>query len=161
MKNKLLALGISGLIVIVDQITKMCVRYFMEIDQTVSVFGKLVELHYILNPGMAFGFEVGNRFFYIFFTSLACLIVLIFLFKLDDVQRWPRYTLAFILGGAIGNLIDRIFVGKVLDFIKVGFWPIFNVADIMVTIGMTVLIIIVLFEKKQDDEIFDDELEIN
>ena len=139
----------------------MCIRYLLEIDQTVSVLGKFVQLHYILNPGMAFGVNVGNRFFYIFFTGLAIIIILIFMFKLDEVQRWPRLALAMILGGAIGNLIDRIAIGKVLDFIKIGFWPIFNVADIMVTIGMIVLIIMVLFDRERDDEYIDNELEMN
>lgn len=160
-KKNVLALGISGLIVIFDQITKMLIRYFMQVDQTVSVIGNLVQLHYILNPGMAFGLQVGNRFFYIFFTCLASLIIFIFMFKLDEDQKWSRLALSLILGGALGNLIDRIGMGKVVDFIKISIWPIFNVADIMVTIGMVILILVVLLDNKKQYEMLDNEFELN
>jgi signal peptidase II len=139
-------------IVAIDQITKFLVRHFMSIDEIVPLLGKYLRLRFILNPGMAFGFQIGGRMFFIFFSSLACLIILIFLFRMKGEHIWGRFALASILGGAVGNLIDRIFVGEVVDFVEVGPWPIFNVADVAVTCGMIILIITMLLDKEEESE---------
>ena len=69
-------------------------------------------------------------------------------------------TLLLIFGGALGNLIDRIYIGQVVDFIEVGPWPIFNIADVAVILGMIVLIVIVLFENLDKKELHEDNFEI-
>jgi len=99
---------------------------------------------------MAFGIQIGNKLFFIVFALIASLVILIYLFRLKPEHFLPRFALASILGGAIGNLIDRFAYGEVIDFIyiKIIRWPVFNVADVAVTIGMILLIAYVVFDNK-------------
>ncbi len=153
LKKNLLALGFSGLIVFIDQISKMLIKYAMNTNQVIPVIGNFIRLRLIMNPGMAFGFQIGGRMFFIIFTSIASIVILIFLFRIKEEQTWTRVAFSSILGGAIGNLIDRVTVGKVIDFVEIGPWPIFNFADVAVSFGMILLILTILFEKKDAQEI--------
>ncbi len=80
----------------------------MEEKDSISVIGDIIRLTYIKNPGMAFGIQIGGKLFYTIFASMACVIILVYLFRLKPENFWARFALASILGGAIGNLIDRI-----------------------------------------------------
>ena len=102
---------------------------------------------------MAFGIQIGGKLFYTIFASIACIIILVYLFRLRPENFWARFALASILGGAIGNLIDRFVYSEVVDFIdiKIIRWPVFNFADIAVFVGMVILIAIVIFEKSKDE----------
>ena len=149
---------ISIIVVILDQITKLAVRYSFEYGVPHNIIGNWVRLTYIENPGMAFGIQVGGQPFFTIFAIIATVIIFIYILKARDEKMSVRFALGMILGGAIGNLIDRFLYGKVVDFVDIGFgnirWPIFNVADSAVTIGMMILIVFVLFDKssKQTDE---------
>lgn len=106
---------------------------------------------YIENPGMAFGIRLAGPWFFTLFSTIASIVILIFLYRIRNERFLSRMSLALVLGGAIGNLIDRFMYGRVVDFLDFGwgayrFW-VFNVADICVSIGMTLLIFLVLFEK--------------
>ena len=119
----------------------------------ISVIGEILRLTYVKNPGMAFGIQIGGKLFYTIFASIACIIILVYLFRLRPENFWARFALASILGGAIGNLIDRFVYSEVVDFIDVKIirWPVFNFADIAVFVGMVILIAIVIFEKSKDE----------
>jgi signal peptidase II len=168
-------LYLTGLIVAVDQVTKLLVKggftlpiigYLpgMEIGTSVPILGDFFKLTFIENPGMAFGIDVGGKLFLTIFSTLASAGILYYLFKIREEALVVRVSLAMILGGAIGNLIDRVFYGvifgdgplfygKVVDFFDVDFfkidvagfhisrWPIFNVADAAVSIGVVLLLI--------------------
>lgn len=106
---------------------------------------------------MAFGIQLGNKLFFTIFSLIASIVIVIYLFRLKPENFWARFALASILGGAIGNLIDRVVYSEVIDFIDFRFirWPVFNVADIAVTLGMILLIAFVLIDNKNakyDDE---------
>ena len=150
--NKFL-LGLSAFIIIFDHITKFIVKNNMYLRESIPIFGNFLRFTYIKNPGMAFGIQIGGRLFYTVFASIACIVILIYLFRLGYEHIWSRIALALILGGAIGNLIDRIIYKEVVDFIDFRMiqWPVFNIADIAVTIGMVILISVVLFEKKEEE----------
>lgn len=111
---------------------------------------------------MAFGLPIGNRLFFIIFTTLACVLIVIFLFRITLENFWARFALTSILGGAVGNLIDRIIYKEVIDFIEINFihWPVFNIADVAVTVGMIILISYVIFDKRHS-EFEEDQLETN
>jgi len=160
-KKNAKVLGLSGLIIIIDQITKILIKYFLDINQAIPLVGKYIGLRFIENPGMAFGIQVGNKFYFIILQSIASFLILIFLFRMQNDHKWTRIALASILGGAIGNLIDRVAFGKVVDFIEMGPWPIFNFADIAVTFGMIILIFVVFFEKKEKGEFQEEKFGIN
>ncbi len=142
--------------------------------QKIPIFGDFFRITFIENPGMAFGFDPGLSYkLWISIFSLAASIGLIFYLYLIKNQRYTlRLAIAFILGGAVGNLIDRmfygifygyatLFYGRVVDFLDFDFfnltlfgrsydrWPIFNIADSAVTIGV---IILLFFYKKPKTE---------
>lgn len=152
-KSNIILLGWSVFVVIIDQITKIVVKNFMQEKDSISVIGDIIRLTYIKNPGMAFGIQIGGKLFYTIFASMACVIILVYLFRLKPENFWARFALASILGGAIGNLIDRIIYSEVVDFIDIRIirWPVFNFADIAVTIGMIILIVIVIFERNKEE----------
>ncbi|HSD64881.1 MAG TPA: signal peptidase II [Ignavibacteriaceae bacterium] len=177
-------LFVSLFIVLADQLTKLLVKGFsipflhfkyagMYEGEKIPVIGNFFRITFIENPGMAFGFDPGLDFkLWISIFSLAASVGLIIYIYVVRNQRFSlRLALAFILGGAIGNLIDRMFYGvfygyapvlygKVVDFLDVDFfdfsllgrnydrWPIFNLADAAVTIG--VLILIIFYKKNAE-----------
>lgn len=152
-KSNIKLLGWSAIIIIIDQFTKMLVKQMMREGDHVAVIGDILRLTYVKNPGMAFGIQIGGRLFYTIFASIACIIILVYLFRIKPENFWPRFALASILGGAIGNLIDRFRYSEVVDFIdiKIIRWPIFNFADIAVAVGMIILIIVVIFERSKEE----------
>lgn len=146
-------LWLSVVIVIFDQITKLTVKAKFALHESINVWGEIVRLTYIENPGMAFGIRFGGKYFFTVFASLATVVILVYLYRIRRERLLSRGALALIFGGAIGNLIDRYAYGQVIDFIDVGIdfdtrWPVFNVADSAVTIGMLILVFFVLFERE-------------
>ena len=152
-KSNIKLLWWSVIVVFIDQFTKMLIKKFMKEGDHISVIGEILRLTYVKNPGMAFGIQIGGKLFYTIFASIACIIILVYLFRLRPENFWARFALASILGGAIGNLIDRFVYSEVVDFIdiKIIRWPVFNFADIAVFVGMVILIAIVIFEKSKDE----------
>ncbi len=115
----------------------------MTLHVSYGILGDVIQLTYIRNPGAAFGIMLGGRWFYLVLSSIACIVMIYYLTKLPPEEHTGRYAMMAILGGAFGNLIDRIFYGEVTDFIDIGFgfyrWPVFNVADTAITIGFILL----------------------
>ncbi len=104
------------------------------IDQLSKFFLKNVSFA-TTNTGVAFGLLPGGRYAFILIAGIVIGIIL------TSLKKYPYLELSFILGGTAGNLIDRIFLGHVIDFIDVGFWPVFNFADTFATIGVAMFII--------------------
>jgi signal peptidase II len=135
-----LLLGVAGLVLWADQWTKSWAEDALMGRPPVNVIGELVRLTYTRNSGVAFGLGAGLRFpFYLF--SVAAVGVILYMFARHRTHSLVRQlALALILGGALGNLVDRLSTGEVVDFILVGwrqwYWPVFNVADSAVSIGV-------------------------
>jgi signal peptidase II len=133
----------AGLVVAFDQMTKAAVSARLFLGDPVTVLGDVVRLTLVHNTGAAFGLFPGSRLPFIVVSTLAIGVVL-YLFSREAYRGVPqRVLLGCILGGAIGNLVDRIRLGWVVDFIDVGLgsarWPVFNVADSAVTVGVILL----------------------
>lgn len=154
---------LSIFIILLDQVTKLIARIFLKGtgpysgDKTLTIIEHVFKFTYVENPGMAFGIRIGNDTFFTIFTSITSLIILYLLYKLRSKQFSVQLALALILAGAIGNLFDRIIYGKVIDFIYIELirWPVFNIADVAVTVGMVIWITHVLIhneDKKQQAE---------
>ena len=130
-------------IVILDQLTKMAVQQWMTLYQSYPLLGDVVQFTYIRNPGAAFGITFGGRWLYLVLSIIACAVMIYYLARLPAAERRGRYAMMTVLGGALGNLIDRALYGEVTDFIDIGAgayrWPVFNVADSAVTIGIILL----------------------
>jgi signal peptidase II len=146
MRNYLGVFTISFLVVALDQLTKWLVKAHVPFLSRINVFSWL-DITHLRNPGIAFGMlrnmsEDIRLYFYIAVFVLVLVVIFFFLRRLDEEQRVFRYALAFVLGGAIGNSIDRFAYGYVTDFIAVYWpgnpdllWPPFNVADSAITVG--------------------------
>lgn len=179
-------LYLSLIIVVVDQVTKLFVKGFsipflginyegMYLGQMIPVIGDFFRFTFVENPGMAFGYDPGSSFKLIIsvFSLVASVGLIIYLYAIRDKSLSLRIAIACILGGAVGNLIDRtfygvifdyapLFYGKVVDFFDFDFfnftlfgrsydrWPVFNIADAAVTIG--VLILLLFYKKHQEDD---------
>lgn len=142
-------LSIAGAVALIalDQITKYLATVYLAPVGTMPFLPGVMQLMYVLNDGAAFSLLAGNRIFLIAVTSLALLALLWYLFCSKKVtNRWERLALVLILSGGIGNLIDRILHGYVVDFFAVTFmdFAVFNVADCYVTVGVILLILVVI-----------------
>ena len=129
-----------------DQLTKLLVNCNMNLYQSIPVINDFLYLTYVTNDGMAFGLSLPGGQFTLTTLSIIMTFVLIYFFWLEKNSHFIiKLSLSFIISGALGNLIDRIIAGKVIDFIhiKIGSyweWYIFNVADTSVSIGMILFI---------------------
>ncbi len=141
-------------VVIVDQVTKYLVMSNMQLHERISVIGELLRWTYVHNHGMVFGLPpLGGRWILV---GLNCLAMLLFIYLLVKMKHEPlpvRLILGGVIGGAIGNNIDRVRFGYVIDFIDVDLpdflmerWYVFNVADSFVSVGITILVILMLFK---------------
>ena len=132
----------AALVVALDQITKQLV---WRNGQNYDFIPGYLHLTLVKNAGAAFGLFQGGRVFFMVASIIAAIFVVYVGAKMDRQYRWRRVFLGMILGGAIGNLIDRALFGEVIDFVQMGiaghYWPVFNVADIGVSVGATFLLI--------------------
>ena len=148
---------ISTVVIVFDQITKILTKKHMFLGQSEEVLGDFLRYTYIQNPGMAFGIQIGNKTLFTIFSILASIVVFVYLIRTRGDKVFVKLALALILGGAIGNLIDRVLYGAVVDFIDVGIgqmrWPVFNIADSAVSVGMVILVGIILFEPKEQADL--------
>jgi signal peptidase II len=173
------ALYLTGFVVLLDQVAKLLTKGFeipflhlyvsgMALGTSYPIIGDFLRLTFIENPGMAFGIDLGGKLFLTIFSIVASVGIFIYLYRIRQEALVIRLALALILGGAIGNLIDRIFYGvvfgegplfygKVVDFIDFDFFnldfigihasrfPVFNIADACVSCGVVLLL---LFHRK-------------
>lgn len=141
-------LWISAVIIVLDQITKQLVEQLMHLHQTIPVV-PMFNITLAYNEGAAFSFlsDAGGwqRWFFIALTLVISTVLLFWLKRTNPNNKTEAISLSLILGGAIGNLIDRTLFGHVIDFIQVFYqtyyWPAFNVADSAISCGVVLLII--------------------
>lgn len=152
--------GISLVIILFDQATKAYIMNTMHLHQSISIIQNFFSLTYIRNPGAAFGIlaQSSGTFRTVFFgvTSLFALGLLGTIFiRLEPDDWWGQLTIVSIFGGAIGNLIDRLQFGEVVDFLDFyvnGYhWPAFNVADSAISVGVVSLLILFAVDKKKTE----------
>ncbi len=151
LKQNLLLFGIALAVILVDQATKLIIRQNLILGQAWLPFppSEFFRIVYWQNTGAAFGiFQNGNMVLKVL-TSAIILFILVHYQTIPYEQKFVRVCLAIMLGGAVGNLIDRFTQGYVLDFIAVGNFPVFNVADSCVTVGVGLLILALLLEEKK------------
>jgi signal peptidase II len=133
---------VAAAVLVIDQITKLRIVQSMSRGESRRVLGDFFRITYVHNDGAAFGLDLGGRWSFIIVTVLVAAFIL-FYYARSERAPIARWALALILGGALGNLADRIRIGEVVDFFHVsvaGFsWPIFNVADIGVSVGVGLL----------------------
>jgi signal peptidase II len=147
---------ISGGVLLFDQLSKALVLERLPLYHSIPIIPGFFSLTHIHNPGGAFGFMAGNdsslRHYLFLAASLAALVLILYYYKTTPrSHRFLSAALAMIFGGAVGNLIDRLRMGEVVDFLDVYIgqlhWPAFNVADGAITVGIGIFIYHLLFKK--------------
>ena len=149
-------LFVSAILVLADQVSKAIVVRTMSLYESIPIIPNFFHFTYITNDGMAFGIDFP--FGYFIFSAVSLLLTLFLFWYLWSVRNHSiviRLGLAMIIAGAIGNLIDRLMLGEVIDFldfmIRDFHWYVFNLADSYVTVGMILLLIdSIILEKKRE-----------
>ena len=140
----------SGLLII-DQITKFAVRSRMEIGETLPVFRGVLDFTYVQNRGAAFSLFQNSQLFTVILPIITMVAGVLFMLHLrKKKERLAEFGVLLIMSGGVGNLIDRTVLGFVTDMISVGSFPVFNVADMCVTVGCAILILWVIIGDKKD-----------
>lgn len=158
---------ILPLVILIDQVSKILIRYNFGPGgeyqgQHISLLGSFFWLNFHENKGVAFGLfsKLPTSItipIFVVISLLAIGVIIKFYKELPKDKLLPKISLMMILGGAVGNLIDRIFLGKVTDFLDLAvyknglyknIWPIFNMADSFIVVGVSILVILMIFEKK-------------
>jgi signal peptidase II len=142
--------------IIIDQVTKSIVDRSMRLYDSIPIIDGFFNLTYVRNKGAAFSFLSHASWrlpFFICVSIVAAIVLLIAFRKLRDDQRLAQLSLAMIFSGAVGNLIDRLRLGEVIDFLdaywRTHHWPAFNVADSLICVGVFLLAIDMLLEEKR------------
>ena len=151
-------IGIISMIVVLDQWSKWMIKTSYNLYQSKPIIQDFLHFTYVTNDGMAFGLSFpGGKHLLLVITILLTGFIIGMLWKERNGDILIRYALAFILAGAIGNLIDRLIYGKVVDFMDIMIgdfhWYIFNVADSAVTLGMGLFIVHTLFFDKVEHHV--------
>lgn len=135
---------VVGLTVFVDQLSKYFVRELICLHRPIFLIEDIFYLTHIQNPGAAFGLFRYQTELLIGVSLLTIAVLVLMAYRVSHKERFFQAALGFIIGGAIGNLVDRVSFGHVIDFLDIGFqehrWPIFNIADIAITVGGVIII---------------------
>lgn len=145
-------LGIGILVFVIDQLVKHLVVSTMHLGQSFPVIKGIFHITYVLNPGAAFGMLEHQRWFFIVVALAAVLLGVFFYKRLQQESILMRSGAGLLLGGAVGNLADRIQSGLVVDFLDFRVWPVFNIADIAICAGAGILIYDI-WQRRNEDEI--------
>jgi len=142
--------GVVGTIFVLDQVTKAWIQETMRLHESIPIIERFFSLTYIRNAGAAFGLfaEHGNGLrmaFFVTISIIAIVFLLTFFMRMPKEALLGRLSVAMVMGGALGNLVDRVRFGEVVDFLDfyIGtyHWPAFNVADSCISVGVSLLIL--------------------
>ena len=131
----------------VDQVTKALVSALMDPGSSITLIPHVLSITYTRNTGAAFGLFAGSGQI-VFWSALVIVVLMLIWFYSAHPQKniWSFIALGLMMGGAVGNLVDRIFRGRVVDFIDLGWWPVFNMADLAIVAGVIILIVVIVLE---------------
>lgn len=149
---------VSVVVILVDQVSKFFILQYLTESQSVSVIGNLLRFTFIYNEGGALGTSLGPSWAYTILTLVALILIVRFFASSRSDGVLMKISLALILGGAIGNLVDRLRFGKVVDFVDADLphipfvrlerWYTFNIADAAITIGLILFGLSVIIRKR-------------
>ena len=152
-------LWIAGAIVALDQVAKALVDRYLELHESHTIVEGLARLTHVQNRGAAFGIlsEADLPYQSVLFSVVSIIAlgaIAVYAWKLPVASRLPRAALALIMGGAVGNLLDRMRLGYVIDYVDVYWgrhhWPAFNVADSAISVGVALLVLDILRSPQPD-----------
>ncbi|MCM1113916.1 MAG: signal peptidase II [Clostridium sp.] len=145
------------IIIAIDQLTKYFAKLYLYPDGVKNFINGFIEFRYAENTGVAFSMLSGGRWFFIVLTTVVLICVTVYMYTKAQKNLWLYWTLGVLISGGIGNLIDRVYLGYVIDFINPTFvnFAVFNIADCAVTLGTISLVaylVVDLFKKENRNE---------
>jgi len=138
---------VAAFVFSIDRLTKIAALKTLDLGRSIKAIPGVLNITLVLNDGAAFGLFKGKSVFFVFIALAIIIVITAYLIKSRPLNRSVSIGLGLILGGAVGNLVDRIAFGSVIDFIDLGIWPVFNIADSCITIGAAVLVFSMLTKK--------------
>lgn len=145
-------LAVSSFVVLADQAVKLGIARTMRLGESIPVLPGIFHITYIENPGAAFGMFANQRWVFIVAGILVVLAAGVMYRRIAETGRMVRWGAALLLGGAVGNLIDRVRLGRVIDFFDFRVWPVFNIADIGICVGVACLIYALMNDGEKERE---------
>jgi signal peptidase II len=152
----LILLTISALVLVLDQATKLYIDRSMALHSSIPVIEQFFNITYLRNKGAAFGILANSSFrlpFFILVSAVAVCVIVVVIKRLREDQKLAAVSLSLIFSGALGNLIDRVRLGEVIDFLDAHWydhhWPAFNVADSAICVGVFLLAIDMYLEERK------------
>ena len=150
-------LAVSALVLVLDQLTKIYIDRTMELHSSITVIEGFFNITYLRNKGAAFGILADSAWrlpFFLLVSTIAVAVILVVIKRLRDDQVLNAASLSLIFSGALGNLIDRVRLGEVIDFLDVHWkghhWPAFNIADSAICVGVFLLAIEMIQEERRE-----------
>ncbi|WP_294519950.1 signal peptidase II [uncultured Anaerovibrio sp.] len=143
--------GLGLIVFIIDQLVKGYITASMHLGQSVPVIKNYFYITYVLNPGAAFGIFENQRLFFIGVALVLLGVVIYFRKQLMKEHMLVQYGVGLLVGGAIGNLYDRLQNGLVVDFLDFRFWPVFNIADVAICVGAGLIMFDICFRRQEND----------
>lgn len=142
------------ILVAIDQITKIMAQQILMFSEPIILINNFLQLNYVENRGAAFGILQNQRIFFVVMTLIVLGAIVYYRYKSNKLSRLSRVIFDFVIAGALGNLIDRIRLTYVIDFIDVNFWgyydfPVFNFADIFLVCATILLSLLILLDKHE------------
>jgi signal peptidase II len=152
----LILMVVTAVVLVIDQATKLYVDRVMDLHSSITVVDNFFNITYLRNKGAAFGVLAQSSYrlpFFILVSLVAIAVIALVFFRLRPDQKFTAFSLSLIFSGALGNLIDRIRLGEVIDFLDahwyVHHWPAFNVADSAICVGVFLLAIDMFLEENR------------
>lgn len=146
--NKEKIYGICSIVLLIDQVVKILIAFKMKLHQVITIIPGFFHIHYVRNTGAAFSILEGSRYLLIGFAIVVFLCLQRYISKTKMKRKLEIISLGLLMGGLVGNLIDRLLYGYVIDFLSCSFgtyqFPIFNIADIAIVVGISLFIVDVI-----------------
>lgn len=130
-----------------DQLTKLLIRQTFSAGQSVPIFEQYFHFTYVRNPGGAFGLMPLGKPFFLIAALIVVIGIIIYKLTHPGLGRLANLAMGLVLGGAAGNLFDRLFLGEVVDWLDFRIWPVFNIADMVLVVGLSLFGLFIIRSK--------------
>lgn len=141
---------VAAFVIVLDQATKVFIRYLMPVNSSYPLVPGIIHVTHVRNSGAAFGLLPNQKIIFLVVSIVVIAVIVYYYLRAKVEDRQQMLALGLLLGGAVGNVIDRIFLGEVTDFIDLRIWPVFNLADSSIVVGAIMLSIIFLINARKE-----------
>lgn len=143
---------LAVLVIAMDQYSKYYIQTSMVQGMSIPIIQNIFHITYVLNPGAAFGL-LEHQTFFLIGIAIVLVAAILYFYRQLPANRLLYCSLGLLMGGAIGNLIDRVEIGYVVDFFDFRIWPVFNIADVAIVSGVAGIMLVIWNGKKEDDQV--------